>query len=155
MKYAIISDLHANLEALEAVLADMQPHADAVICLGDIVGYNANPIECLELVQQMCQVVIAGNHDQAACDLRLYHDFSEYAREAMHWTREQLTPEWFDSPGNQSMVEWDVSAADVYTMVVQVHLHRRRWRACLAGDLTSPHPLVELDQLDDLAWLDG
>ncbi len=69
--------------------------------------------------------------------------------------REQLTPEWFDSPGNQSMVEWDVSAADVYTMVVQVHLHRRRWRACLAGDLTSPHPLVELDQLDDLAWLDG
>ena len=51
MKYAIISDLHANLEALEAVLADMRPHADAVICLGDIVGYNANPNECLELVQ--------------------------------------------------------------------------------------------------------
>ena len=94
MKYAIISDLHANLEALEAVLADMQPHADAVICLGDIVGYNANPNECLELVQNVCNVVIAGNHDQAACDLRLYDDFSEYAKEAMHWTREQLTPAW-------------------------------------------------------------
>ena len=94
MKYAIISDLHANLEALEAVLADMQPHADAVICLGDIVGYNANPNECLELVQNVCDVVIAGNHDQAACDLRLYEDFSEYAKEAMHWTREQLTPAW-------------------------------------------------------------
>jgi predicted phosphodiesterase len=94
MKYAIISDLHANLEALEAVLADMQPHADAVICLGDIVGYNANPNECLELVQNVCDVVIAGNHDQAACDLRLYDDFSEYAKEAMHWTREQLTPAW-------------------------------------------------------------
>jgi len=94
MKYAIISDLHANLEALEAVLADMQPHADAVICLGDIVGYSANPNECLELVQNVCDVVIAGNHDQAACDLRLYDDFSEYAKEAMHWTREQLTPAW-------------------------------------------------------------
>jgi len=94
MKYAIISDLHANLEALEAVLADMQPHADAVICLGDIVGYNANPNECLELVQHVCDVVIAGNHDQAAADLRLYDDFSEYARDAMHWTREQLTPAW-------------------------------------------------------------
>ena len=94
MKYAIISDLHANLEALEAVLADMQPHAEAVICLGDIVGYNANPTECLALVQQVCDVVIAGNHDQAACGLRLYDDFSEYAREAMHWTRTQLTPAW-------------------------------------------------------------
>jgi hypothetical protein len=94
MKYAIISDLHANLESLEAVLADMQPHAEAVICLGDIVGYNANPNECLALVQKVCDVVIAGNHDEAACDIRLYDDFSEYAKEAMHWTREQLTPAW-------------------------------------------------------------
>ena len=46
MKYAIISDIHANLEALEAVLADAQPQADSFICLGDIVGYNANPQEC-------------------------------------------------------------------------------------------------------------
>ena len=92
MKYAIISDLHANLEALEAVLADMRPYADMVICLGDIVGYNANPNECLELVRNICAVVIAGNHDQAACGLRPYDDFSEHAREAMHWTRQQLTP---------------------------------------------------------------
>lgn len=68
--------------------------------------------------------------------------------------REQLTPEWFDSPGNQSMVDWSVGAADVYTMVVQVHLHRRRWRACLAADLRLPHPLLDLEQLDDLQWLD-
>lgn len=94
MKYAIISDIHANLEALQAVLADMQPHAERMVCLGDIVGYNANPIECLELIRSRCEVVIAGNHDQAACDVRLYDDFSEYAREAMHWTREQLTPDW-------------------------------------------------------------
>jgi predicted phosphodiesterase len=95
MKYAIISDIHANLEALEAVLADLRPQAETVICLGDIVGYNANPNECLDLVQNVCGVVIAGNHDQAACDLRPYDDFSEYAREAMDWTRQQLTPAWY------------------------------------------------------------
>ena len=93
MKYAIISDLHANLEALEAVLADAQPYADAVICLGDIVGYNANPNECLQIVRDLCQVIIAGNHDMAASGLRPYDDFSEYAHEAMDWTREQLTLE--------------------------------------------------------------
>ena len=77
MKYAIISDLHANLEALEAVLADAQPYADAIICLGDIVGYNANPQECLHMVRDLCQVVIAGNHDMAASGLRPYEDFSD------------------------------------------------------------------------------
>jgi len=76
------------------VLADLQPHADAVICLGDIVGYNANPNECLALVREACDLVIAGNHDQAACDLRPYDDFSEYAREAMDWTRRQLSEAW-------------------------------------------------------------
>lgn len=91
MKYAIISDLHANLEALEAVLDDARPRVDAFVCLGDIVGYNADPKACLRLVQEVCQVVIAGNHDQAACGIRSYYDFSEYARAAMDWTREQLT----------------------------------------------------------------
>ena len=67
--------------------------------------------------------------------------------------REQLTPEWFDAPRNEGMVEWDLSAADVYTMVVQVHLHRLRWRACLARDPQSPHPVIDLDQLSSLEWL--
>jgi predicted phosphodiesterase len=92
MKYAIISDIHANLEALEAVLADAQPDADSIICLGDIVGYNANPQECLALVQRVCQVVIAGNHDLAAVGVRPYDDFNEYASAAIDWTRQQLTP---------------------------------------------------------------
>ena len=91
MKYAIISDLHANLEALQAVLDDALARVDAVICLGDIVGYNANPRECLRLVQETCALVIAGNHDQAACGVRLYHDFNEWARQAMDWTRDQLS----------------------------------------------------------------
>jgi diadenosine tetraphosphatase ApaH/serine/threonine PP2A family protein phosphatase len=93
MKYAIISDLHANLEALTAVMADARPYADTVVCLGDIVGYNTDPHACLRIVQEVCDVVIAGNHDQAASDVRPYDDFSEFAREAMDWTRARLTPE--------------------------------------------------------------
>jgi diadenosine tetraphosphatase ApaH/serine/threonine PP2A family protein phosphatase len=96
MKYAIISDIHANLEALEAVLADAQPLADRFVCLGDIVGYNANPNECLHLIQSLCDVVIVGNHDQAAVGLRPYNDFNEYASAAIDWTREQLTPAGYD-----------------------------------------------------------
>ena len=91
MKYAIISDLHANLEALQAVLDDASPRVDAVVCLGDIVGYNANPHECLRMVRETCAVVIAGNHDQAACGMRRYDDFNDWAREAMDWTRQQLS----------------------------------------------------------------
>ena len=91
MKYAIISDLHANLEALQAVLDDASSRVDTVVCLGDIVGYNANPHECLRLVRETCAVVIAGNHDQAACGVRRYDDFNEWAREAMDWTRQQLS----------------------------------------------------------------
>ena len=90
MKYAVISDLHANLEALQAVLDDALARVDAVVCLGDIVGYNANPRECLRLVQETCALVIAGNHDQAACGARAYDDFNEWARQAMDWTRDQL-----------------------------------------------------------------
>jgi predicted phosphodiesterase len=63
---AIISDVHGNLEALTAVLEDIAAQSvDAIYCLGDIVGYGANPRECLRLVEQRCQVVVLGNHDQA------------------------------------------------------------------------------------------
>jgi diadenosine tetraphosphatase ApaH/serine/threonine PP2A family protein phosphatase len=92
MRYAIISDIHANLEALEAVLADAQSYTDTFICLGDIVGYNANPNECLKLTQDMCSLIVVGNHDQAAVGIRPYDDFNEYAAEAIKWTSNQLTP---------------------------------------------------------------
>ena len=91
MKYAIISDIHANLEALQAVIEDAAPYADVFICLGDIVGYNASPIECLQIIQSLCQVTVIGNHDLAAVGLRPYDDFNPYAQEAIDWTREQLS----------------------------------------------------------------
>ncbi len=88
MKRAIISDVHGNLEALTAVLADIADQgADEIHCLGDIVGYGPNPGECIDLVMN-CQVVILGNHDQGA--LFDPDGFSSGAEKAIFWTRDQL-----------------------------------------------------------------
>ena len=66
MRYAIISDTHANLEALQAVLADVaQLQVERIVCLGDIVGYHANPAECLAVVRGLDPIWVAGNHDRA------------------------------------------------------------------------------------------
>ena len=86
---AIISDVHANLEALTAVLADIATYdVEAIYCLGDVVGYGPNPRECLERIMESCQVCILGNHDQAAMwDPR---EFNPTAEKAAFWTRKQL-----------------------------------------------------------------
>jgi predicted phosphodiesterase len=86
---ALISDVHSNLEALTAVLADIATHeVEAIYCLGDVVGYGPNPRECLEKVMEACQVCILGNHDQAAMwDPR---EFNPTAEKAAFWTRKQL-----------------------------------------------------------------
>jgi predicted phosphodiesterase len=88
MKRAIVSDIHGNLEALEAVLADIAKETvDSVYCLGDIVGYGPNPRECLDRVISFDQSIL-GNHDQGA----LYdpEGFSSGAERAIFWTRDQL-----------------------------------------------------------------
>ena len=67
MRFAILSDLHANLEATEAVLADAREReCTDYVCLGDVVGYNANPRECVEIVQKLDCPVVKGNHDEQA-----------------------------------------------------------------------------------------
>ena len=69
MKIAIISDIHSNLEALKRVFASIdERQAEAVYCLGDIVGYGSYPNECIELVREKCSIVLQGNHDAGACD---------------------------------------------------------------------------------------
>ena len=93
MKAAIISDIHANLEALKAVLKSIEQYdVDAVYCLGDTVGYGPNPNECIELVREKCLYVLLGNHDHAAIDKTKLEYFNPYARAAVFWTREHLTP---------------------------------------------------------------
>jgi len=94
LRYGIISDIHGNLEALGAVLEEIQKHKiDQLICLGDIVGYGANPNECIELVRQNCQVILAGNHDYAALKKVDTSNFNNYAQDAIGWTIGNLTPE--------------------------------------------------------------
>ncbi len=88
-KRALISDIHANLEALQAVLAHIADQAiDEIICLGDVIGYGPNPIECLDLVIDSCALTILGNHDQAA--LFDPEGFNPVASSAIYWTRDQL-----------------------------------------------------------------
>ena len=94
MRFAIFSDVHANLEALEAVLADARARkCTRFVCLGDVVGYNANPGECVERVRELDCPAVKGNHDEAASRLTPPGDFNEIAERAISWTRERLTDE--------------------------------------------------------------
>ena len=92
MRYAVISDVHGNLEALRAVLDDIRTkNTDGIIFLGDAVGYGPNPNECVELLKESCRVLLAGNHDRAAIGLTEIEYFNEYAKAAVLWTRKVLT----------------------------------------------------------------
>jgi predicted phosphodiesterase len=94
MKYAIIADIHANLEALNTVLADIKTqNCTHIACLGDVVGYNANPKECLDIVRAMNVPVVKGNHDEYCSTENDLEGFNPHAAEAINWTRDQLTPE--------------------------------------------------------------
>lgn len=88
---AILSDIHANLEALEAVLADVEKHeVDEIVCLGDIIGYGPNPLECIDLAMDF-DVVLQGNHEQALMVQMEGATFNMKARGSIDWTREQLS----------------------------------------------------------------
>lgn len=88
MKRAIISDVHSNLEGLEAVLADIDSQGiTEIYCLGDIIGYGPNPCECIDRIMK-CNVCLLGNHDQGA--LFDPEGFNSGAERAIFWTREQL-----------------------------------------------------------------
>ena len=94
MKYAILSDIHANLEALTSVMEDA--HARGVkrfLCLGDVVGYNANPAECVEMIRDLRCPVIMGNHDAYAVAPEIPPEVNGRARESMEWTRNQINTE--------------------------------------------------------------
>ena len=94
MRIAVISDIHSNLEALTKVFEIVDKESiEAVVCLGDVVGYGANPNECVKLVSDRCKTILLGNHDAAALDPALAEDFNRNAREAALWTNKSLTAE--------------------------------------------------------------
>jgi predicted phosphodiesterase len=92
-RYAVISDIHGNLPALEEVLSRLSGlGVDEVICLGDVVGYGPAPDACVDLIVRHCSVAIRGNHDQAVVDLRLGSTFNGAAQQALLWTQSVLGP---------------------------------------------------------------
>ncbi len=93
MRYLILSDIHANWEALQAVLASADGRYDKVVCLGDIVGYGADPNAVTEWVRSHVADVIRGNHDKACCGLEDTITFNPVARRAAEWTMSMLTPD--------------------------------------------------------------
>ena len=92
MIYAILGDIHANLEALQAVISDAkQQGADRFVCTGDIVGYNANPSECLAKINQLNCAFVKGNHDEYCSNRIPLSSFNPSARDTIRWTRRQLS----------------------------------------------------------------
>lgn len=100
MRYAVISDIHANQEALLAVLNELARIArwtgepiEGLWCLGDLVGYGPEPAECVDLVRAHTEVVIPGNHDRAVAGMLSVEQFNDSAQVTADWTRDRLTPE--------------------------------------------------------------
>jgi predicted phosphodiesterase len=92
MKYAIIADIHGNFEAFQTVLDDIKAQqCTHIACLGDVVGYGANPKECLDAVRAMNIPVVKGNHDEMCSIEEDMEGFNPHAAEAVLWTRQQLT----------------------------------------------------------------
>ena len=92
MRVAVISDIHANLPALEAVLGAIDGEGfEEIWCLGDVLGYGAEPDECAELVRERCAICLVGNHDLAVFGALDVAAFSEAAAEAVAWTREYVS----------------------------------------------------------------
>jgi len=93
MRYAVLSDVHANLEALEAVLEDARGQGvEGFVCLGDFVGYGPDPNACVERLRGLVAVALVGNHDLAALGRLDAGRFNLFARAALEWTRTQLSP---------------------------------------------------------------
>ena len=98
MRIAVLSDIHANLTALQAVLRALEPlQPDAIWCLGDVVGYGPEPQACAEIVAARASLCLAGNHDLALVDRLPLEEFTDHARAAIVWQRQRLS---------DAMLEW-------------------------------------------------
>ena len=93
MRVLILTDVHANFEALEAVLGDAAGQYDEIWNLGDTVGYGPNPVECIERLNAVATIQLSGNHDLACAGSVSTADFNPIARSAAEWTSDRLTSE--------------------------------------------------------------
>jgi len=115
MRYAILSDIHGNIEALQAVLHDIESrgNVDYFWCLGDIVGYGPDPGPCIDVVRQQNALCIAGNHDLASIGQIDVGDFNSDAAVACRWTANNLSPDQTEYLANlpHSIQEGDFTLA--------------------------------------------
>lgn len=117
---AIISDLHANVEAITTAITEARRRgAKRIVCLGDVVGYGASPREALNLVRKYCDYCLFGNHEEAL--LNGGEDFNEKARAAIEWTRSELSSK--DHPREENYAIWD------YLDALQAQTERREEHA--------------------------
>jgi len=97
VRVAVVTDIHANLQALEAVISDVRAdEIDELWCLGDVVGYGGDPDACVELIREHASVCLAGNHDLAVTGVIPLEDFSDVARRAAEWTMGRISQETLD-----------------------------------------------------------
>jgi diadenosine tetraphosphatase ApaH/serine/threonine PP2A family protein phosphatase len=128
VRYAILSDVHGNLEALRAVLADAATRADGILCLGDSIGYGADPGACVEILDRRACAIVAGNHEYGVAGLLDLAWFNGWARAAAEWTRERLDDDhraWLGSlpltshVGDATLVHASPEAPDEWDYLVR------------------------------------
>ncbi|MBI4823322.1 MAG: metallophosphoesterase family protein [Nitrospirae bacterium] len=161
MQYAVISDVHANLEALSAVLSDIKKRGlKKVLFLGDAVGYGPNPNECTELLKETSEVLLAGNHDWAVLGLTDIEYFNEHARDAILWT-ESVISEKSRKILSQLHITKNLSVEDIFLVHstpkspeewhylltswdAEVNFHYFKERICLLGHSHLPFIIEKL-----------
>jgi predicted phosphodiesterase len=124
VRYGIYGDIHGNLHALEAVLKAFESEQiDAYLCTGDLVGYGAFPSECMQLVRNSCNHVVAGNHDFAVCGKLTLEFFNSYAKSAVLWTRDALSEEELDYLAELPLVaEADPDTTVAHATIYDAHV---------------------------------
>lgn len=140
--YGVVADIHGNREALEAALGALEQRGvDRIVCLGDVVGYNADPDECVGLVRSRCSVAIAGNHDLIGLGRLDFRRCSTRAEYSLRQTRRTLLPssiEWLQSLPPHATLEKSVALVHGGVRDVQQYMvtpsHIRENAACLAED---------------------
>ncbi|RMD52477.1 MAG: metallophosphoesterase, partial [Candidatus Thermofonsia bacterium] len=96
MRILVISDIHANLPAFQAVLEDAKGKWDQIWCLGDLIGYGPHPNECVSLLREHDHISLSGNHDWAVMGRIDINTFNKEARRVVEWTRQNITQETMD-----------------------------------------------------------
>ena len=124
MRYGIFGDIHGNLHALEAVLRAYETERiDTYLCTGDLVGYGAHPAECIQTTRDLCEHIVAGNHDFAVCGKLTLEFFNTYAKSAVMWTRNALAQDDLDFLSNLPlMAEVDEHVTLSHATIYDAHV---------------------------------